>query len=508
MLVDDNPANLKILYETLDGRGYRLLVADNGDQALRIAAKEKPDLILLDIMMPGMDGFEVCRRLKADPETRQASVIFLSALDDTDSKVKGFDLGGVDYIAKPFQIREVLSRVETHLKIHRLERQLEAQNRQLTIDKSRILASMNEGIYGLNSRGEILFANTAACRMNRCEESRLLGQHFISLHFQQADIPAGGNNYDLDRITERLTRALAHKEPFKVSEAIFVRPEGSVFPVSFSVAPVDSDASETWAVVVFHDISDELARREELREARESLESQREQLATISRLSTMGEMAAGIAHEVNQPLTAVSNYVRVARRLLDSEPPKPGKLREALEKIEQQCLRASEVIQHIRHFVKRPLNEYSVVAPADLVEELRALAEIDVRHHSMTLEIKVEAGLPRIRGDVIQIQQVILNLIRNAVEASVEAGVHAGVTLHVFHRDDQVYFEVCDRGPGLTEAQAAKLFTPFFTTKAQGMGIGLTLCQSIIHSHGGKIGYCPNPEGGAIFHFSLPVYSG
>ncbi len=130
-MVDDNPTNLQVLYQTLDGRGYRLLIAKSGEQALTVSAKAKPALILLDIMMPGIDGFETCARLKADPETADSVIIFLSALNDASDKVKGLELGAVDYIAKPFDAEEVLARVDTHLKIRRLEHSLSRKNREL-----------------------------------------------------------------------------------------------------------------------------------------------------------------------------------------------------------------------------------------------------------------------------------------------------------------------------------------------------------------------------------------
>jgi sigma-B regulation protein RsbU (phosphoserine phosphatase) len=131
LLVDDNPTNLQVLYQTLDGRGYRLLIAKSGEQALSVCAKAKPAMILLDIMMPGIDGFETCARLKADPATADSAVIFLSALNEASDKVRGLELGAVDYIAKPFDAEEVIARVETHLKIRRLEHSLSRKNREL-----------------------------------------------------------------------------------------------------------------------------------------------------------------------------------------------------------------------------------------------------------------------------------------------------------------------------------------------------------------------------------------
>jgi putative two-component system response regulator len=131
LLVDDNPTNLQVLYQTLDGLDYKLLIAKNGERALDIANKAKPSLILLDIMMPGIDGYEVCRRLKANPTTQEIPVIFLSALGETKDKVHGFDLGAVDYITKPFQSEEVIARVKTHLTIYRLEKELAIKNEEL-----------------------------------------------------------------------------------------------------------------------------------------------------------------------------------------------------------------------------------------------------------------------------------------------------------------------------------------------------------------------------------------
>ena len=131
LLVDDNVTNLQVLHQTLDGRGYKLLVAKSGASALAIAAKAKPSLILLDIMMPEMDGYEVCQQLQSNPELKEIPIIFLSALTDTKDKVKGLDLGAVDYISKPFQPEEVIARVNTHLTISSLKRDLAAKNQEL-----------------------------------------------------------------------------------------------------------------------------------------------------------------------------------------------------------------------------------------------------------------------------------------------------------------------------------------------------------------------------------------
>src|SRR5574339_694424 len=131
LLVDDDATNLDVLRHTLDGRGYRLFVTRNGESAIEVARRVRPLLILLDVVMPGIDGYETCRRLKADPETREAAVIFLSSLDDTKDKVRGLEAGAVDFVSKPFKREEVVARVNTHLTVQRLRRQLEARNAEL-----------------------------------------------------------------------------------------------------------------------------------------------------------------------------------------------------------------------------------------------------------------------------------------------------------------------------------------------------------------------------------------
>src|SRR5690554_1973954 len=186
LLVDDNAQNLKVLYETLKDRGYRLLIANDGEKALSLAQRHHPEVILLDIMMPDLDGYQVCERLKADPATADSAVVFLSALDDVDAKLRGFSLGGADYISKPFQAQEVIARVSTHARVIRLERALQQRNRELESDQTRILNAISEAIYGLDAEGNIAFANPAAGLVNRCSVEELIGQNFFELHFHQS----------------------------------------------------------------------------------------------------------------------------------------------------------------------------------------------------------------------------------------------------------------------------------------------------------------------------------
>lgn len=504
LLVDDNPTNLQVLLQTLSGRGYKLLIAKNGESALRIAAKAQPALVLLDIMMPGMDGYEVCQRLRESPETRNITVIFLSALDDTKDKVRGLETGAVDFISKPFQAEEVIARVQTQLKIHKLEQALSARNRQLEADKARILESMNEGIFGLDRLGLITFANPAAAAMTGWSIEQLTGQNLMKL-MQGSD---GHKPSPLSGLLAPIEVSL-HKGVSKtVENAAFLHSDGSSFPVDYSCTPIMENSYPNGAVVVFRDISEKKRQQEALQKALDELDSQKEQLTHVSRLSTMGEMAAGFAHEVNQPLTAISNYAQVVRRMLARlELEDDLGLSEAMEKINTQARRAGEIIARIRSFVKKPDHVLGSVDPNRLIQDTYKLAEVDARNNHIEIHLEQEEGLPNVKVDPVQIQQVALNLIRNGMEAMRDMDTrNIGVYVRTAKQDDNfVKVSVIDRGHGLADDAEEKLFTPFYTTKPDGMGIGLTVCHSIIQSHGGRLTFQRHPEGGAIFEFTMPI---
>lgn len=502
LLVDDNPQNLKVLYETLKDKGYRLLIANDGAKALTLAQRDRPEVILLDIMMPELDGYQVCERLKADPATADSAVVFLSALDDVEAKVKGFSLGGADYISKPFQAAEVIARVKTHARVIRLERQLQQRNRQLESDQSRILNAISEGIYGLDADGNIIFANPAAERIAGSPAEELVGRNFFQLHFNQ-DCDCD-DSQDADDTPVKATCNLGLPEHRR--DITMFRADGTGFPAEYRSSPKLEGDELLGAVVVFRDITVELEQESELEAARELVQEQREQLAHASRLSTIGEMAAGFAHEVNQPLTAISNYARVANRLMGAESLDQELLGETLGKIEAQSLRASEVIRRIRQFVKKPAAGKEVVSVETLLDDTRQFAEVDARNNEGGVEITIADDVPNVLVDPVQVQQVALNLIRNALEATRAAGSTAPVRVLAERSGDRcVRVEVIDRGVGLPADAEEKLFLPFFTTKPDGMGIGLPMCQSLIQAQGGEIGFQRPEQGGTCFYFTLPL---
>ena len=502
LLVDDNPTNLQVLLQTLNGRGYKLLIAKDGENALRIAHKARPALILLDIMMPGIDGYEVCRRLKADPEMSSTTVIFLSALDDTQDKVRGLETGAVDYIAKPFQAEEVIARVETQLKIHKLEQVLATRNRQLEAANQRLLETMREGILGVDTRGQITFANPAASRMTGWELEQLVGGDLYGMFLAR-----NSDGQHTPREETPLFKTLSEGVIQNVDDSVFCRRDESLFPVDYSCTPITEDGKNNGAVVVFRDITEKKRQQEILQQALDEVDEQKDKLTHMSRLSSMGEMASGFAHEVNQPLTAINNYAQVCKRMVAREPMDIESVQDAMGKIATQAQRAGDIISRIRSFVKKPDHCLEKVDCNRLIQEVVKLAEVDARNNQIEIHMDLADDLPAVRVDPLQIQQVALNLMRNAMEAMRDMPTRdIGIKVETKMVDnDFVRVQVIDRGHGLADDAEQKMFTPFYTTKQDGMGIGLSVCHSIIQTHGGVLSFERNPEGGAILWFTMPV---
>jgi len=239
----------------------------------------------------------------------------------------------------------------------------------------------------------------------------------------------------------------------------------------------------------------------ERREHEEESRLQQEKAQLTSRLTTMGEMASSLAHELNQPLTAISNYCMAAVAMVRAEQARPEQLIEALEKTARQAERAGKIIRRIREFVKRSEPKRQVVSLLDILDNAVGFADIDARKRQISIQTHLPRATPYVVADPILIEQVLLNLLKNAIEAMEKSDYH---TLHVEVAIVNQYVEVAviDRGCGLKDPE--RLFEPFYSTKSEGLGMGLNICRTIIESHHGRLWATANPQGGTIFRFTLP----
>jgi two-component system sensor histidine kinase DctS len=288
-------------------------------------------------------------------------------------------------------------------------------------------------------------------------------------------------------------------------ETVFQRPDGVRVPVLVYEAPlVDADGRQTGWMSSVQDITDR-KRAEELNR------QQQEKLETSARLATMGEMSSMLAHELNQPLAAISSYTAGALNVLErngksGEPVNAGMLRHALEQARQQAQRAGQIIRSVHEFVKKREPRREPVTIRSVVDGVRALVELQARQAGVSLRVELQPGLPKVEADRVMLEQVLLNLTRNAIEAMGDTRPDQRVLrITAAHTDGMVTVSVIDRGHGIAPEVAAGLFSPFYSTKSEGMGMGLSICRTAVEFHGGTLTHAPNPGGGTIFSFALPA---
>ena len=274
------------------------------------------------------------------------------------------------------------------------------------------------------------------------------------------------------------------------------RKDGSTFPMELSVGEVRSGQRRAFTGFVR-----DLSEREESQKRLQDLQSE---LIHMSRFTALGEMASTLAHELNQPLSAVANYLKGGRRLLAGDQPEPVRMaREAMEKATEQALRAGQIIRHLRDFVARGESERHLEPVAKLIEEASALGLVGLKESGVRVSFELSPRAEFVFADKIQIQQVLLNLIRNAVEAMQDSNRRELLVASRQVDEETVEVSVADSGPGIAEEIADQLFQPFVTTKRHGMGVGLSISRTIVEAHGGRLWVEPNPEGGTIFRLTL-----
>ena len=276
------------------------------------------------------------------------------------------------------------------------------------------------------------------------------------------------------------------------------RKDGSTFPLELSVGEVKTGQRR-----FFTGFLRDLTERQQTEARLQELQSE---LVHVSRLTAMGEMASALAHELNQPLSAIANYTKGSRRLLaDSRDERAGILRDAMDKAAEQALRAGDIIRRLRDFVARGESERRVEDVKKLVEDASALALVGVRDKGVRVQFNFDPGSDFVLADKVQVQQVLLNLIRNAIEAMEGSERRELVIATAAAPDDMVEISVTDTGAGIAPEIAAQLFQPFVTSKRQGMGVGLSISRTIVEAHGGSIAPRSNPGGGTIFCVTLPA---
>ena len=352
--------------------------------------------------------------------------------------------------------------------------------------------SLVTGIRAIDLEGRIIFVNPAFCRMIGWSEQELLGMRPPFPYWPPEEAEQRRRDLDL---------TLAGQAPPGGIEMRVMHRDGHRFDVRMYLSPlIDSSGRQVGWMASMNDITERKRMEEETLRHQERLEQ-------TSRLITMGEMASSLAHELNQPLSAIANYCMGSVNRLKSGDYRREDILAAMEKASAQAERAGKIIRRTREFVKKSEPVRAPAALAEIVEEAIGFAEIEARKAAVAIQVSIPPDLPPVFADRIMIEQVVLNLVKNGIEAMQQTPPEVR-TLNLAARLDgegMVEVAVADRGCGMTDGQVERLYTPFFTTKAEGMGMGLNICRSIVEFHDGRLWVQPNPGGGSVFRFTLPV---
>ena len=480
LIVDDNPTNLGVLFDFLTDSGFKVLVARTGESALQKVGYLIPDLILLDVIMPGIDGFETCRRLKANEATKDIPVIFMTALSETEQKVEGLNLGAVDYITKPLQHEEVLARVTVHLSLRNMSKKLQEQNVHLQQEiEQRISAE-------------------SALRELTSELEKRVDERTAEL--------SQSNQLLKQEITERLQAEAGLQQ---------------------SEAQLRTQAKT-------------------LEQALGELQRTQLQMIQSEKMSSLGQLVAGLAHEINNPVNFIYGNVSHAHEyiqeltdllcLYQMHYPKP--VPEILDKIEAIDLtflicdlpkllssmqvgvdRIRQIVMSLRNFSRleesemKPVDIHSGIDSTLLILQHRLKAKSD---HPVIQVIKDYSSLPLVECYPGQLNQVFMNLLANAIDALEEQENLGDAPLKKPQIQicteviggDNVRVTIADNGVGMAEKVSARVFDHFFTTKPVGKGTGMGLSishQIVVEKHGGELKCISTPHQGTQFIIEIPI---
>jgi two-component system, LuxR family, sensor kinase FixL len=352
-----------------------------------------------------------------------------------------------------------------------------------------ILDTVPDAMIVIDERGIIRSFSSAAERLFGYAAGEVLGANIKLL----MPSPYRENH---DSYLERYTRTGERRIIGIGRVVVGERRDGSTFPIELAVGEMRSSNQR-----YFTGFIRDLTERQQTEARLQELQSE---LVHISRLTAMGEMASALAHELNQPLSAIANYMKGSRRLLEnSTDDRSALLRDAMDKAADQALRAGQIIRRLRDFVARGESERRVESVKKLVEEASALALVGAKDQGVRVRFQFDPAIDLVLADKVQIQQVLINLLRNALDAMETSQRRELVISAAPGDDDMIAISVADTGSGIAPEMTSQLFQPFITNKRHGMGVGLSISRSIVEAHGGQIDAEPNPAGGTIFRFTL-----
>ncbi len=538
LVIDDTPDNLRLLLSILSNQGYSVRPVTEGAMALAAAQLAPPDLILLDIQMPGMDGYEVCKRLKGDPRTCHIPVMFLTVLDDTVDIIKGFDLGGIDYITKPVRAGELLVRIENQIAQQRLRRQLSEQNQEL----KRVLAQSRQTEIALRETeekfaksfensplplsltsipdGRYLDVNQEYLRHTEYSREELIGQ-----------LPNQFNFWVEPKDEYRFAKLLKKQGRVDNFETRLRTKTGRICEVVLFLEILYLSGAP-YALITAQDITLRLAderklkaRTQELSQALQTLQETQDQLIRSAKMAALGNMVAGVAHEINTPVgTAITtastleNATRTIRTDAAAGDLKKSSFDNYLE-IAGECSqlilsnlqRAGELVQSFKQVaVDQSSLKARTLSLKPYLQEVvtNLMPTIKKTPHRITLVGSDEITLYSYPGAIAQvITNLIINSLNHAYPPEKFADKSGNLRIALHQQPGHIVMQYSDDGCGILPAHQQQIFEPFFTTARElgGSGLGLHLVYNLITQKlNGTINFVSTPGSGTTFTITLP----
>ena len=487
LIVDDDPRSRELLVTVLNDDGYRLLQADSGVQALEIAASPPPpDIIIMDVMMPVMDGFETCRKIRGEPSLQSIPVILVTALDNRRARLEGLKAGADELITKPFDPSELRIRLRTLAELNRFRKLLDERTRfQHAVEHG------PDGVIITNADGHISMSNRAASRLFK------------------GDITTGSNIAALlpKETIEQVSASLVSERPLHIP-SIESRLRSPTDPETV----VEVAATRLPQGAIYYSLHDVTARK--------SLENQ---LSRTQRLDVLGQLAGGMAHDLNNLLSSI---ITAAGWITHDGQADPRTVERAAGIIQSNASRGAELLRKVLMFSREKETRYEPISPEPVVREV---AHVASESFGSKIQLRIIVGdlatgqtTPlKILGNTSQLKQILMNLCVNARDAMPEGGE---LTLRMETRRPRAeeivgspslvpvktYFviSVSDNGPGIAANVRERLFEPFVTSKSEGegTGLGLSIVARLIHLHSGAVQVGANPEGGATFYCLFPLH--
>lgn len=546
-VVDDNPNNLNVIKDNLTQYGLKVIPLRSGEAALDLITRVLPDIILLDVNMPGgIDGFETCRRLKLSEKTVEIPVIFISAVSESVNKITGFHAGGVDYVTKPVDGEELLSRINVHITISRLQKELIEVNRSLeekvakrtedllSVNKllrkeiilhekseaelrharnslGNVLDSMPSIVFCVDSEGLVTQWNHSGEKVSGVSREEAVGRHFAKI------LPRMESERELVNVCIRENNT---QHSLRSEYTL----DNQVFYEDIYVYPLVS-GDRQGAVIRIDDVTHKVLMEEMMIQSEKML--------------SIGGLAAGMAHEINNPLAGIVQTAYVMASRLGQKLDNPANRRAAeelgisvlnirrfmemrgiypmIDTIRESGLRVAELVDSMLGFAYKSGSKVTLNSVTDILDKSIELAVIDYnmkkKYDFKLIKIikEYEKDIPPVYCERSGIQQVFLNILHNGAQAMQrgEKGDHHFILRASYEKDtEMVCIEIEDNGPGIAENMRNRVFEPFFTTKEPGEGTGLGLSVSyfiITEHHGGDLQVDSKPDSGARFIVRLPL---